>query len=171
MTTSLPPPYERLVAAAQRLGEALRERGWWLATAESCTGGLVGHAITAIPGASRYYVGGLISYSDRAKQMELGVPAVMLAEHGAVSPEVAVAMADGARLRFGVDVGMAVTGIAGPGGGGAGKPVGVVYLAVARRGRPPRVERRDWPFDRDGNKRASALRLLELATAEIEAAA
>lgn len=159
-----PPSDEALTVAAESLGAALRKRGWRLATAESCTGGLVGHLITAVPGASDYYVGGIISYSDHAKKMELGVPRALLMEHGAVSPEVASAMASGVRRRFDVDVGVAVTGIAGPDGGTAGKPVGLVYLAAVRSGDPARVERHLWAFDRDGNKRASALRALELAT-------
>lgn len=164
-----PPSDEALTGAAERLGAALRQRGWRLATAESCTGGLVGHAITAVPGASDYYVGGVISYSDRAKEVELGVPHELIAEHGAVSPEVASAMASGVRRRFNVEVGVAVTGIAGPDGGTAGKPVGLVYVAAERRGHPAVIERDLWPFDRDGNKRASAMLVLELATLQASA--
>jgi PncC family amidohydrolase len=102
MVTTVPPSDETLAAAAERLGRALRERHWRLATAESCTGGLVGHAITSISGSSDYYVGGVICYWDRAKEVELSVPHELLAEHGAVSAQVAAAMADGARKRFGV---------------------------------------------------------------------
>lgn len=169
MFVTVPPSDEALEASAERLGLALRERGWRLATAESCTGGLVGHAITAIPGSSDYYVGGAICYWDRAKEVELGVPHELIAEHGAVSPQVAAAMADGARKRFDVHVGLSVTGIAGPEGGSTDKPVGLVYLGVVCRGHPPTVERNIWPFDRDGNKRASALRVIELAAALVEA--
>ncbi|HEX5396720.1 MAG TPA: CinA family protein [Candidatus Limnocylindria bacterium] len=171
MVTTVPPSDEALAAAAERLGRALRERHWRLATAESCTGGLVGHAITGISGSSDYYVGGVICYWDRAKEVELSVPHELLAEHGAVSAQVAAAMADGARKRFGVEIGVAVTGVAGPQGGSPDKPVGLVYVAAARRGHPPVVERQVWPFDRDGNKRASTLRVLEVALAEVEAAA
>lgn len=171
MLTTFPPTDEALAAGAEQLGAALRERRWRLATAESCTGGLVGHAITGIPGSSDYYVGGVICYWDRTKKVDLGVPHELLAEHGAVSAQVAAAMADGVRKRFGVEIGVAVTGVAGPQGGSATKPVGLVYVAAARRGHPAVVERRVWPFDRDGNKRASTLRVLEVALAEVEAAA
>jgi PncC family amidohydrolase len=166
MPTDTAPTDEALEVAASRLGNALRSHGWRMATAESCTGGLIGHAITAVPGSSDYYVGGVICYWNRAKELELGVPPELIAEHGAVSPEVAASLADGARRRFNVDVAVAVTGIAGPEGGTSGKPVGLAYLAVAHRGHPPVVERELWPFDRDGNKRASALRALELLTIE-----
>ena len=158
------PSDKTLTAAAESLGRVLRERGWRLATAESCTGGLVGHAITAVPGASDYYVGGVISYSDRAKAVELGVPPELIAEQGAVSAEVAAAMADGVRLRFKVELGVAVTGVAGPDGGTADKPVGLVYVAAVRRAHPAVIERELWPFDRDGNKRASALRAVSDST-------
>ena len=171
MLTAFPPTDEALAAVAERLGAALREHQWRLATAESCTGGLVGHAITGISGSSDYYVGGVICYWDRAKEVELGVSHELLAEHGAVSAPVAAALADGVRKRFGVEIGVAVTGVAGPDGGSADKPVGLVYVAAARRGHPPVVNRQVWPFDRDGNKRASTLRVLEVALAEVEAAA
>ena len=115
-------PVEELVLAA------CRERGWTLATAESCTGGLVGARLTSIPGASEVYVGGLIAYSDETKRTALDVPAEVLQRHGAVSAEAAAAMAAGARARLGVDVSVAVTGVAGPGGGTPEKPVGLVFL-------------------------------------------
>jgi nicotinamide-nucleotide amidase len=115
-------PVEELVL------ESLRNQGLRLATAESCTGGLVGAHLTEVPGSSRAYVGGVIAYSDEVKRSELGVPAETLLEHGAVSAEAAAAMATGARERFGVDVAIAVTGIAGPDGGTAEKPVGLVHL-------------------------------------------
>jgi PncC family amidohydrolase len=162
-SSSIPPDDEQLLQASARLGAALRARGWRLATAESCTGGLIGHEITAIPGASDYYPGGVITYSDLAKEVELAVPRELLQAHGAVSQEVAAAMAVGVRQRFGVEVGMAVTGIAGPWGDTPDKPIGLTYIAVARVGHPPVVVEEVWTFDRDGNKRASALRALELA--------
>jgi nicotinamide-nucleotide amidase len=105
-----------------------RARGWQLATAESCTGGLVAARLTSVPGSSASFVGGVVSYADEVKQSELGVSGELLAEHGAVSAEVAAAMAEGARARLGADVAVAVTGIAGPGGGTTEKPVGLVYL-------------------------------------------
>jgi nicotinamide-nucleotide amidase len=105
-----------------------RQRGWTLGTAESCTGGLVAVRLTSVPGSSDVFLGAVVAYADAVKQSELGVPAELLAEYGAVSAEVAEAMAKGARARLGVDVAVSVTGIAGPGGGTAEKPVGLVYL-------------------------------------------
>jgi len=105
-----------------------RERGWTMGTAESCTGGLVAARLTGIPGSSDVFRGGVVAYANEIKQAELDVPADLLAEHGAVSPEVAEAMAKGARARLGVDVVVSVTGIAGPDGGTEEKPVGLVYL-------------------------------------------
>ena len=111
-----------------------RERGFTLATAESCTGGLVAELLTAIPGSSDVFVGGLVSYSNHVKVEQLGVPAELIVEHGAVSQEVARAMADGAREYLRADVAVAVTGIAGPGGGTADKPVGTVHIEAALPG-------------------------------------
>jgi nicotinamide-nucleotide amidase len=111
----------------------LRERGLRLAIAESCTGGLVSYRVTRVPGSSEVFVGGVVAYADAIKATELGVPAELLTTQGAVSADVAVAMAEGAALRFGADVGLAVTGIAGPGGGSEAKPVGLVFVGLARR--------------------------------------
>jgi nicotinamide-nucleotide amidase len=118
------PTVDELVAGA------LADRGWTLATAESCTGGLLGARLTARPGSSAVVLGGVTAYANAAKEELLGVPGELLAASGAVSPEVAAAMAQGARDRFGADVGVGVTGIAGPGGGSAGKPVGTVHLCA-----------------------------------------
>jgi PncC family amidohydrolase len=169
MQVASPPTDQQLEVAARRLGAALRQRRWRLASAESCTGGLVGHVVTGVAGSSDYYAGGVISYDNRAKEVQLGVPTELIEAHGAVSVQVAAAMATGVRDRFGVDLGLSVTGVAGPGGGSDQKPVGLVYVAAARRGRPAAVHREQWSFDRDGNKRASALSVLELATREVEA--
>ncbi len=109
--------------------DALRSGGHTLATAESCTGGLVGGRITAIPGSSDVYLGGVVSYANEAKTALLGVPAELIERHGAVSEEVARAMADGAAARLGADCALAVTGVAGPGGGSEEKPVGTVWFA------------------------------------------
>lgn len=109
----------------------LRRRGQTLAVAESCTGGGLGAALAAVPGASAVFLGGVIAYANAVKQALLGVPAEVLAAHGAVSDPVAMAMAEGARQRTGADWALAVTGIAGPGGGSPGKPVGLVHIAVA----------------------------------------
>jgi nicotinamide-nucleotide amidase len=112
-------------------GGLLAERGLTLATAESCTGGLLGKLVTDVPGSSSYYLGGVVSYSNELKTRLLGVPPTVLAEKGAVSEETAIAMAQGARDRLGADIALSVTGIAGPGGGTAEKPVGLVYLGLA----------------------------------------
>ncbi|MDR3637564.1 MAG: competence/damage-inducible protein A [Isosphaeraceae bacterium] len=115
---------------ADGLVKLLASTGKTLATAESCTGGLIAHLITAIPGVSAYYPGGVVSYANEAKVQLLGVPRELLEAHGAVSPEVAAAMAVGVRDRFGADLGLSVTGVAGPTGGSPEKPVGLVYLGL-----------------------------------------
>lgn len=113
------------------VGALLAERGKTLAIAESCTGGLAAELMTRLPGASRYFLGGVVAYDNRVKVGLLGVPAELIAAHGAVSSEVALAMAEGARARLGADFGLAFTGIAGPDGGSAQKPVGLVHWALA----------------------------------------
>jgi nicotinamide-nucleotide amidase len=118
---------------ADALVSELARTGAKLATAESCTGGLIAHLITAIPGVSAYYPGGVVSYSNEAKATFLEVPPDLIRAHGAVSPEVAVAMAQGALRRFGADIAVSTTGVAGPGGGSPEKPVGLVYLGLAVR--------------------------------------
>ena len=165
------PSEDELARAARQIGAALRLAGWRVAIAESSTGGLIGHSITMIPGSSDYFPGGVISYSNRAKEVELGVPAQMLEAHGAVSAEVAVAMAEGVRQRFGTELGLSVTGIAGPEGGTEGKPVGTHWIGVAMRGHPSHAEYRRFTHDREGNKASAALAALELGLAEVLAAA
>lgn len=156
---------EELQRAARRLGRALVKRGWQMASAESCTGGLVGHVITQIPKSSDHYLGGIVSYSNSVKEELLDVPADLLERVGAVSAEVAEAMTAGLLARFPLaSLAVAVTGIAGPDGGSDEKPVGLTYVAAAVRDGPAVVERHTWPHDRDGNKRASALAVIELAT-------
>ena len=115
----------------QALGERLLARGWTAAAAESCTGGLLGQKIVSVPGASRYYLGGITAYDNEAKKALLGVPAGTLERHGAVSRETALAMARGARARFNASCAMATTGIAGPSGGTEEKPAGTVWIASA----------------------------------------
>jgi nicotinamide-nucleotide amidase len=115
----------------QLVADGLRARGWTIATAESCTGGLLGGRLTERPGSSDYVQGGLIVYADEAKVALAGVDGELLARHGAVSTEVAEALADGARSRLDADVGVGITGIAGPGGGTEEKPVGLVCFSVA----------------------------------------
>jgi nicotinamide-nucleotide amidase len=115
----------------EAVAAGLVRTGATLAAAESCTGGLIAHLITAIPGVSPYFLGGVVSYSNHAKAALLDVPQTLLDTQGAVSPEVAAAMAVGARSRFGTDLAVSATGVAGPGGGSAQKPVGLVYLGLA----------------------------------------
>ena len=117
-------------AVAETVLELCRERRWTLATAESCTGGLVGARLTEITGASDVYIGGVVAYSDEVKREQLAVAPETLRMHGAVSVETAAAMVAGARSALRADVAVAVTGVAGPGGGTREKPVGLIYLAV-----------------------------------------
>jgi nicotinamide-nucleotide amidase len=139
-----------------------RARGLTLATAESCTGGLVSARLTSVPGSSTVFLGGVVAYADGVKERELGVPASLLAEHGAVSAEAAQAMAQGVRERLGADVGVAVTGVAGPGGGTEDKPVGLVFVhAAGPEGEEAR--RTELPGDREmvrGRAAAAALHLV-----------
>ena len=127
---------ERWDALVEALAEVLRARGLHLVTAESCTGGLIAAACTSIAGSSDWFERGIVSYSNDAKTELLGVPAALIARHGAVSAEVARAMAEGALVHSAADLSLAVTGIAGPTGGTPEKPVGTVWLALARRGHP-----------------------------------
>lgn len=122
---------EELADLARRLQDACVGRHLTVATAESCTGGLVAARLTDVPGSSASFVGGVVAYADEVKRAELGVPEELLAEHGAVSPEVAAAMAEGVTRRLGADVAVAVTGIAGPDGGTPEKPVGRVHVHAA----------------------------------------
>jgi nicotinamide-nucleotide amidase len=114
------------------VGALLKDKGLTIACAESCTGGLIGHRLTDVPGSSAYFLESAVVYGDRAKTRRLGVPKALIEEHGAVSAAVARAMAAGVRRTSGADIGLAVTGIAGPGGGSARKPLGLVYIALAR---------------------------------------
>ena len=120
----------------ETLAYMLRERGLHLVTAESCTGGLIAAACTSIAGSSDWFERGIVCYSNEAKTELLGVPATLIVKHGAVSAEVARAMAEGALAHSPADLSLAVTGVAGPSGGTEAKPVGTVWLALARRGEP-----------------------------------
>ena len=150
----------------RRAREALRalgEAGLTLACAESCTGGMVAAALTGHAGASRILERGFVTYSNAAKEELLGVPAAVLARHGAVSAETARAMAEGALANSRADVALAVTGVAGPGGGTPEKPVGLVHVAACRRGAAPLHERLGLAGGRARIRAASAAAALDLA--------
>ncbi len=152
-----------LLDKAAKILENCRQHGLMLTTAESCTGGLIAGLFTEIPGSSDVVDCGFVTYSNRAKQAMLGVSDALLEAHGAVSEPVARAMIDGALARSPADIALAVTGVAGPGGGSAEKPVGLVYLAAARRGAEVRVERHHFPGDRHAVRLATVDRALALA--------
>jgi PncC family amidohydrolase len=152
---------------AEQVVAACLRRGWRLATAESCTGGLVGHVLTDLSGVSRVYAGGIVAYADETKQALLGVPPETIERHGAVSAQACVAMAEGARGALRAHIAVAVTGIAGPDGGTEAKPVGLTYVAVADPlGHD--VRRHVWSHDRTGNKAASAAAALQLLLDRLE---
>lgn len=142
------------------VGRLLRERSRTLALAESCTGGLIAALVTEVPGSSDYFLGGAVAYANAAKQELLGVPAVLLEKHGAVSEPVARAMAEGARRRFGADYGLATTGISGPGGGSDEKPVGLVFLALASAERT-HADHFVFPLDRARHRALAAWTALD----------
>ncbi len=160
---------EVLTALARRLQDRSLGAGVTVSLAESCTGGLVAATLTAIPGSSGYFLGGVVSYANEAKRDLLGVDETMLAAHGAVSAQVARAMAEGARTRFGTTVAASVTGIAGPDGGSAEKPVGLTYVAVADAAGVD-VRRYVWPGDRSANRLDSAVAVLEALLARLDGA-
>jgi nicotinamide-nucleotide amidase len=142
---------------------ALEARGLTLATAESCTGGLIAAALTAIAGSSSVVMAGFVTYSNAAKIRMVGVGEATLAAHGAVSEAVAREMAEGALRAAGVDVALSCTGIAGPGGATPGKPVGLVFIGCARRGAPTAVERHVFPGDRGAVRAATVAAALRMA--------
>ncbi len=170
-TFALPRPYlsANMFAAditeqAATLLAQYRAQGLRIATAESCTGGLIAAMLTAIPGSSDVFERGFVTYSNEAKSEMLGVPATLIAAHGAVSAEVAQAMAEGALAHSHADVAVAVTGVAGPGGGTDAKPVGLVHIAAARRGEARlHEELRFGDLGRDEVREASVRRALTLA--------
>ena len=152
-----------LQAAAESTLAACRAAGLLLATAESCTGGLIAAALTAIAGSSAVVEAGFVTYSDRAKTALLGVPAALIAVNGAVSAAVAAAMAEGALARCQADIAVAVTGIAGPGGGGAGKPVGRVHFACASSNGSTVLQVETFAGDRAEIRRQATLTALAMA--------
>lgn len=155
---------------AVSVGQQLLARGHWLALAESCTGGLISARITDVAGSSAWFERGLVTYSNRAKQELLGVPETLLQTHGAVSAQTVQAMIEGLLRHSPADWGIAVTGIAGPGGGSVNKPVGTVWLAWMRRGQAPLVERRQFAGSREQVRVATAehaLRVLQELLADV----
>lgn len=159
------PPDEDAIDAG--IGALLIDHKQTIATAESCTGGLVAARITGMSGSSAYFLGGIVSYSNEAKHRLLGVPDLMLERYGAVSVDVALAMARGVRRKIGTDIGIATTGIAGPTGATPTKPVGLVYIALAADG-VERCRRYLWNGDRLSNVTASAEAALRLVRAYLE---
>ena len=156
-------------ALVNRLADALQQQGRMMATAESCTGGLIAGACTDLSGSSNWFERGFVTYSNTAKSELLGVEPAVIARHGAVSEEVARAMAEGALARSPARCSVAVTGIAGPGGATPGKPVGTVWLAIALRGLPTHAERLQLVGDRatirEETVRRAVHRLVHLAAA------
>lgn len=149
-------------ALAAELLNISRERGITVATVESCTGGLVCGALTAISGSSAMVAGGLVTYSDEAKTVLAGVPAELVRRHGAVSEEVARAMAEGGRARLSTQLAVSITGIAGPDGGSERKPVGLVHFACASAAATLHREKRFGALTRDEIRRLSVLEALDL---------
>ncbi len=156
-------------ALEETVGQILRARCLTLGTAESCTGGLVGHRLTNVAGSSDYFLGSIVAYSYEAKERLLDVHHNTLYEHGAVSEETARAMAQGARRALGADIAVSVTGIAGPGGGMPGKPVGLTWVALSARD-GERARSFVWDSDRAGNKAYSAEAALQLVLDYLNAA-
>ena len=153
------------MTTAEKLVKVLTEKKLTCATAESCTGGGVGYAITSVSGASTVFWGGVISYDNSVKRDVLGVPAEILATKGAVSPECASAMADGVRQRMGTDLAVSITGIAGPGGGTTEKPVGLVWFGVASKA-DVRAEKMIFSGDRDAVRSSAIEHALQLLLKE-----
>jgi nicotinamide-nucleotide amidase len=154
-----------VAAQVERLAALLRARGARVATAESCTGGLVAAACTSLAGSSDWFERGFVTYSNEAKREMLGVPAALIAAHGAVSAAVAAAMAEGALSCSRANFAVSVTGIAGPGGGSAAKPVGTVWIGVAARGEKAAATLLQASGDRAAIRAASVTRALELLIA------
>ncbi len=159
---------DELTAKARAVLVACRRAGLTLATAESCTGGMIAAALTEIAGSSDVVERGFVTYSNEAKTELLGVPAALIAAHGAVSAEVAEAMASGVLAHAPVDLAVSVTGIAGPGGATPTKPVGLVYLGIVRLGGACRSERRVFAGDRRAVRHAAVDRALDLLLAAAE---
>ncbi len=155
------------IALQVTVGQLLKQRGFTLALAESCTGGLVSHRITNVPGSSVYYRGSVVAYSNESKESILRVQSETLYRYGAVSERVALEMAQGVRRVFRTDVGLAVTGIAGPEGGAPDKPVGLTYISLVAPD-VERVEHHVWSGNRLENKERSSEAVLDLLRRYLE---
>jgi PncC family amidohydrolase len=153
------PPEAEMFALAKQVGERLRKLHKSLAVAESCTGGLLGAALTDVPGSSAYFMGGVISYADQVKVQQLSVPQATLSRYGAVSEQTAAAMASGVRRLLYADVGVSITGVAGPDAEGS-KPVGLTFIGIAATS--VATHRFQWTGDRWDNRRRSVIAALEL---------
>jgi PncC family amidohydrolase len=154
---------------ATQVGDLLRHHRMRIAVAESCTGGLLGAVLTSVPGSSDYMVGGVIAYTNELKMSLLSVPEHVLRVHGAVSEHCAAAIATGVRLHTGADVGVGITGVAGPGGEGSTKPPGLIYVSVALPRMPVRVERLEGDHGREGNRARAVRAALRLVAEMVEA--
>ncbi|MBR6471117.1 MAG: CinA family protein [Victivallales bacterium] len=152
---------ERLTNLIQAIAETLLKRGWWLATAESCTGGMIAETLTAVPGSSQWFAGGVVSYTIPWKERLLGVPSSIIEQFGVVSEETARAMVDGVVTGQGVQAGMATTGIAGPTGAEPGKPVGTVCIAV-RAGERALVKTCHFPGTREEVRQAATAQAIQM---------
>ena len=159
---------EEITTLAQRVGLALAARGWTLATAESCTGGWVAQAVTAIAGSSAWFERGFVTYSNDAKREMLGVPGATLDRHGAVSEAVALAMAGGALAHSRAQIAVAITGVAGPSGGTADKPVGMVCFGWAMAGGGAVAGTVDFAGDRTAVRCQSVVHALQGVLARLE---
>ena len=153
------PPDPQIYALAEQVGERFRTQRRTLAVAESCTGGMLGAALTEVPGSSAYFLGGVISYADAVKVEQLGVPDATLRRYGAVSEQTAAAMASGVRDRLKADVGVSITGVAGPHAEGS-KPVGLTFIGIAAGA--VTTHHFQWTGDRWDNRRRSVIAALEL---------
>ena len=153
---------QEILRASEALLERCRSAGLTVATVESCTGGLLAGALTAIAGSSDVVERGLVTYTNEAKTELASVPAALIAAHGAVSEQVARAMADGGLANSRADMAVGITGVAGPGGGSEAKPVGLVHIAAARRGRANLHRRCLFPGDRTAVREASVLAAMDM---------
>jgi len=156
-----------LESLSSKIGEILIQKGQTIASAESCTGGLLSHILTSVSGSSGYFIGGVVAYSNRIKEAALGVRTGTLAQFGAVSTQTAQEMADGIRTRFDSDIGLSTTGIAGPTGGTPEKPVGLVWIGISTKNGTHTIECH-FDGDRDQIKNSTVHKLLSLLLENLE---